>query len=229
MTPTLQQVFGLDPSQLLDHRGVLLHPSVVPAVLALERACAAQGFQLGIASAHRSFERQLHIWNGKAAGQRPLLGSQGEPLVRAELTDQETLWAILRWSAVPGGSRHHWGTDLDVFDARCQAQGYQVQLTQAEAEAGGVFADFHTWLSDYLQANPGFFRPYVTPEGGVAPEPWHLSWAPVARAHQQVLAPGPLRELLQNSDIALKTLLVRHFDEIYARFVWVPWHLYPEE
>ena len=30
----------------------------------------------------------------------------------------------------------------------------------------------------------GFFRPYTTDRGGVAPEPWHLSYAPVAARAQ---------------------------------------------
>ncbi|MCZ8486094.1 D-alanyl-D-alanine carboxypeptidase family protein [Vibrio lentus] len=30
-------------------------------------------------------------------------------------SEQQKLSAILRWSALPGASRHHWGCDFDVF------------------------------------------------------------------------------------------------------------------
>ncbi len=34
----------------------------------------------------------------------------------AALSDLEKCKAMLRWSAVPGASRHHWGTEIDIFD-----------------------------------------------------------------------------------------------------------------
>ena len=41
----------------------------------------------------------------------------------------------MRWSAIPGSSRHHWGTDLDVYDAAAVTPDYQVQLTPQEWKA----------------------------------------------------------------------------------------------
>ncbi len=48
-----------------------------------------------------------------------------------------------------------------------------------EYAPGGVFARLDGWLAANA-AKHGFFRPYTTWRGGVQPEPWHLSYAPVA-------------------------------------------------
>ena len=41
----------------------------------------------------------------------------------APLAPDALIETILLWSALPGGSRHHWGTDVDVFDAAAVAPG----------------------------------------------------------------------------------------------------------
>jgi hypothetical protein len=46
----------------------------------------------------------------------PLLDAHNQPLDALQLGETERLHAILHWSALPGTSRHHWGTDLDIYD-----------------------------------------------------------------------------------------------------------------
>ena len=99
----------------------------------------------------------------------------------------ERVDAILWWSALPGASRHHWGTDFDVMDARAMPAGYKLQVVPAEYLAGGPFHRLTTWLDAHMHAF-GFFRPYTTDRGGVSPEPWHLSYAPVAQRAQAALS-----------------------------------------
>lgn len=230
------QEFFLDPItltgrtewHLVEFEGRQIHRTLLVPLRHLTEEASAAGFELALASAFRSFERQRLIWNDKAAGIRPVLADDGSPLDVARLSPDELLFAILRWSALPGASRHHWGTDIDVYDRRAVPAGYQVRLTLDETADAGVFAGLHAWLDEYLaRADAGFFRPYRRRLGGVAPEPWHLSYAPLAREFQNAMAPGILRELVTASDLALKTQILQHFEEIYERFVRVPWHLYP--
>src|SRR5690606_22475475 len=126
----------------------------------------------------RSFQRQLEIWNGKVRGERAVLDEWGRPLELRGMSETEQVLAILRWSALPGSSRHHWGTDLDVYDSSRLPTGYRIQLSVEETRGKGACARFHSWLGGYLRSarNPGFFRPYDRDRGGVAPEPWHLSY-----------------------------------------------------
>ena len=86
-----------------------LHRDIVDDWSALQLASVEAGFDLAIVSAYRSFERQLLIWNEKVEGKRPLLDANGQILDAGGLDDKSLVFAILRWSALPGGSRHHWG------------------------------------------------------------------------------------------------------------------------
>lgn len=199
---------------------VPVHRDLVAPVRQLKRDAAAQGFDLRIASGFRDFNRQLAIWNRKASGQAAVLDSDGSPLVVEALTEPEKIFAILRWSALPGASRHHWGTDIDVYDAGAIDETYKVQLTVAETCDSGPFAAFHRWLDGYLSASPdGFFRPYALDNGGVAPEPWHLSYRPLAEHYAAEVSKDRLFYLVKNSGINLKTAILENFDVIYDRFV----------
>jgi hypothetical protein len=65
----------------------------------------------------------------------------------------------------------------------------------------------------------GFYRPYATDHGGVSPEPWHLSHAPVARLAQQSLTLEGLRAVLAASDIEGREALLESLAENFRRYV----------
>jgi len=190
----------------------------------LQRDARAVGFDLAVASSYRSFDRQLAIFNGKARGERPLHDEQGQPLDVATLAPQQALDAILRFSAFPGGSRHHWGTDLDVYDAAALPADYRLQLSPAEVAPGGLFDPLHGWLDERMARGEshGFFRPYAADRGGVAPERWHLSYAPLARACDRELAPGLLLDSWREVDLALRDVLEADVEALLERYVRIP-------
>ncbi len=200
----------------------MVHIDIVADVLALQQAAAEAGFQLGIASAFRDYTRQLTIWNAKASGQRPVLSRDETPLDTSELSETELMFAILRWSALPGASRHHWGTDFDVFDAGVVSLGHRLELTFAETQPTGAFAEFYVWLDQYLAESRCFFRPYRVDSGGVAPEPWHLSPRVCAEAMQNKFDLNQLRQITEKADMALKDVVLANLDVIYQRFIAVP-------
>lgn len=201
--------------------GARVHREVVGPFRRLRDDAREAGFDLRILSGFRSFEHQLSIWNGKAAGERPVLDSSSRPLDVASLSEHELVFAILRWSALPGASRHHWGTDLDVYDEAARPEGYEVELLSEEVEPGGMFGPLHAWLDERIAGDEaeGFFRPYDRDRGGVAPERWHLSWAPVAGAWMRQVSATALRTTLADTDIALKATVLSHLEEIVQRFV----------
>jgi len=195
-----------------------LHYEAIASFLAMRDAAAADGIELAARSSFRDFETQLAIWNRKWSGERPILDRQGQALLREKLSDAETVEAILSWSAIPGGSRHHWGSDVDVIDAAAVPDGYAVHLVPAEYAADGIFARLNDWLEANLQRY-GFFRPYRTDRGGVSPEPWHLSYAPVSVPALESLSLSTLRQVLDASPIAGKPHVLARLPEIYTRFL----------
>jgi len=201
--------------------GVRVHRQVLSPFARLQDEARSDGFDLQILSGFRSFEQQLSIWNRKATGKLAVLDSNAEPLDIERLSDRDLAFAILRWSALPGASRHHWGTDLDVFDRATQPEGYEIELIPEEVDAGGMFAPLHEWLDERiaLDAAFGFFRPYDVDRGGVAPERWHLSCAPVAEAFERQLTTEALRETIENAGMELEEVVLQNLDEIFERFV----------
>ncbi len=201
--------------------GAPVHRDVVTPFRALRADARDAGFELSIHSGFRDFERQLSIWNRKARGELPVLDSDAEPLDIRALAERELVFAILRWSALPGASRHHWGTDVDVFDEAARPEGYEVDLTPREVESGGMFGPLHDWLDGRMASGSaqGFFRPYDRDRGGIAPERWHLSHGPVAASYERTLTPDLLAATVSAADIALKDTVLRHLDEIWHRFI----------
>jgi LAS superfamily LD-carboxypeptidase LdcB len=195
-----------------------LHVEAVTSFLAMRDAAAAAGVALTPRSTFRDFDAQLRIWNEKWVGERPLYARDGSLLDRKQLTDAQAIEAILCWSAIPGGSRHHWGSDVDVFDAAALPEGYKLQLIPAEYAADGLFARLSAWL-DANMHRFGFFRPYRSDRGGVSPEPWHLSYAPVAAPALESLSLSMLRQVLEASSIAGKPHVLARLPEIYTRFL----------
>jgi LAS superfamily LD-carboxypeptidase LdcB len=195
-----------------------LHPAVIEPFLAMKADAARAGLDVAITSAFRDFEAQQRIWNLKWSGERPLYDAGGVERDHASLTEPELVEAILCWSALPGASRHHWGSEIDVVDAAAIPDGYRVQLLPAEAAPGGVFHALHTWLDANL-ARYGFFRPYASFRGGVHPEAWHLSFSPVAAPALDALTPDLLADAVKSSAMLGKDLVLERIAELHARYV----------
>lgn len=196
----------------------VLHQSVVEPFNDLVSRAAQAGFDLRIISGFRSFDRQLAIWNAKARGDRPVLDDEDNEVDMAELSELQKIQAIMRFSAMPGGSRHHWGTDIDVYDAQAIDENYQVQLTRSETTGDGPFRELHRWLSMELPQTE-FYRPYEQDTGGVSVEPWHLSYKPLALKYATAINPGILLESYQGVEIELIDCINTNIDVLFGRFI----------
>jgi len=217
---TLEQLTGRSRdhlSELADPR-CSLHREVIGSFLAMRAAAAAEGLDLAAFSSFRDFDRQLAIWNGKFRGEREMQDRAGRRLDARALSPGERVDAILWWSALPGASRHHWGTDFDVMDLAALPPGYRVQVVPAEYRPGGPFHRLTTWLDANMHAY-GFYRPYATDRGGVSPEPWHLSHAPVAQRALRALSVDGLRAVLSASEIEGKDEVLETLAENFRRYV----------
>ena len=217
---TLEQLTGRSRDHLSEvaEPRCSLHREVVGSFLAMRAAAAADGLDLVAFSSFRDFDRQLAIWNGKFRGEREMQDRAGRRLDPRALSPGERVDAILWWSALPGASRHHWGTDFDVMDLAAAPPGYRIQVVPAEYRAGGPFHRLTTWLDGHMHAF-GFFRPYTTDRGGVSPEAWHLSHAPVAARAQRALSVHGLREVLAASEIEGKEVVLESLEENFRRYV----------
>lgn len=196
----------------------LLHARAVRPFLNLRRAALADGIDLAPMSSFRDFDRQLAIWNGKFSGARPMKDAAGAKLDAATLAPEERVEAILLWSALPGASRHHWGTDLDLIDGNASANGIPDKLTREAFAPGGPFARLDEWL-EINAARFGFFRPFRGVRSGVQAEPWHLSFAPIAEKARQGLSCRVLQAAIASAPLLGKEIVLARLAELHARYV----------
>lgn len=196
----------------------ILHPQAGAALLRMRAAAAREGLDLWPVSGFRDFAHQLAIWNAKFLGQRALLDRDSQPLRALDLSTAERIAAILVWSALPGASRHHWGSDCDVIDRHALGPGMKVHLVSADYAPGGRYAALAAWLAAHAHEH-GFFHPYDRDRGGVQPEPWHLSYAPVAGPALAAMSPELLAEALGDAELAGGATVVKQLARLFERYV----------
>jgi LAS superfamily LD-carboxypeptidase LdcB len=188
------------------------------ALIAMRNEARMTGIDLDVVSGFRDFNRQAAIWSGKFNGSRPLLDASGVEINHADLYESALIDAILSWSALPGASRHHWGSEIDVIDTAALPAGSKPQLASAQFAAGGCFERLNGWLDSNMRRF-GFFRPYATFRGGVQPEPWHLSYAVVSIPALQALSLDVLREAIESAELPGKQTVLARLPELYDRYV----------
>ncbi len=152
-----------------DKDGYYLHRLAFEAFAKMYEAARQDGITLTIISATRPFIRQKNIWEAKWTGKRPV---EGKNLAKAIKDPQKRALAILRYSSMPGTSRHHWGTDIDLN-----------ALENSYFEKGEGLKVYQ-WLQEHA-AQYGFCQVYTAkgPERphGYEEEKWHWSYLPLAR------------------------------------------------
>jgi LAS superfamily LD-carboxypeptidase LdcB len=218
---TADQVMGADDTHIcrVDATHFLL-PEVRDAFLMMQRAASANKIDFQICSSFRSFDKQLLIWNRKWRGEISLNTLSGQQLNASTLTDDEKIHAIMLWSALPGASRHHWGTDFDFYDkANIAKQSHKFELITQEYENKGPCAELAQWVHEHAKSF-GFYFPYAVYVGGVAREPWHMSFQTIAEQIQSTFDIDVLHVKLQNSDILGKEAILRALPALVERYTY---------
>lgn len=206
-------------SKFFEIEGYPVDENIVPFYDKLKQILAKDGFCLRLESAYRSFDRQLSIWNRKAFGELKLLDADGKPMERPQ-DEERLMYAILTWSALPGASRHHLGTDLDVVDGNACPEGYEVQLTPAECD--GMFASFHNRLTELMDAGEsfGFSRVFEPGRGKIQPEKWHIAHLPTSRRYLENFSLNRLRQIYEKTDIACKSALLDNLESLAKDYIY---------
>lgn len=197
-----------------------LQAQAMKAFQGLQQSAVKNGFNLQPTSSFRDFERQKLIWNGKFNGERKVHNDEGKALDLSKLDDWQKCQAILRWSALPGASRHHWGTEIDVFDPALLPQGQTLQLEPWEYEKGGYFFE----LSEFLKENLPHFDfalPFIAlaENKKIGREPWHISYFPLAEKAAAQFSAEMLLQAWDKEEIAGKAVLIENINSIFDEFI----------
>lgn len=165
--------------QYASRSGMYLHKEAYDSFKKMYEAARQDDVKLTIKSAARNFDHQKRIWEAKWDGRRLVEG--GQNLSETTQPNKERALIILKYSSMPGSSRHHWGTDIDIN-----------AFENSYFESGQGLKEY-TWLMknapDY-----GFCQTYTAKDihrpNGYYEEKWHWSYLPVAL---------PLTQFIQNN------------------------------
>jgi len=128
-----------------------------------------EGITIYSQSSYRSFNHQKQIWNRKI---KRALKNGMEP--------KQAIRELIKSSTIPGTSRHHWGTEVDIIDMSVQPQPLD-RLDVKNYKPGGAYEQLQYWLLENAE-NYGFFLTYTNDPNrpGFKYEPWHYSFAELA-------------------------------------------------
>jgi LAS superfamily LD-carboxypeptidase LdcB len=200
------------------NKRVAIHQEMRAAFDLMVKAAEADAIELKIASGFRSFDRQLIIWNNKFSGKTAIKNRNGNTVSPKGMQPLELAHSILLYSALPGASRHHWGCDIDVYAPNLLADGYQLKLEPWEYSEQGPLARLSTWLKNHAHQF-GFYFPYACYQGGVAAEPWHISYLPLAQQYQAAFDINALAITLSNSALLGKEAIIENLDKIAEKYI----------
>ena len=144
-------------------RNIYLIHAVYEAYKKMHEAALADSVPLIITSGHRTFLEQVCEWELRWNNPRT------DSIFENEVDKARYL---LQYRAIPGTTRHHWGTDIDLNS---------FELAYYQSEEG---IKVYNWLKEHA-ATYGFFQPY-TPLNEKRPkgyneEKWHWSYRPLSK------------------------------------------------
>lgn len=168
-----------------DRPGLYLRNDVYAAFRKMHAAANNDGITLVIRSATRNFAYQKSIWERKWSGETKIENGRDASVAYPDPVDRAR--AILRFSAMPGSSRHHWGTEIDLnaFENSWFEKGEGLRL--------------YTWLRNHA-GEFGFCQPYTEKGGnrhtGYEEEKWHWTYLPVGRLLTNLAADSLRNDML---------------------------------
>jgi LAS superfamily LD-carboxypeptidase LdcB len=156
----------------------------------MESAAKNDGINLKIVSAYRGYDRQKIIWNKKY--ERFTNEFSFEP--------EKAILEIIRFSTIPGTSRHHWGTEIDIVDADYPDE--KDVLKSEKFEKNGIYHKLKNWL-DKNSERFGFYLTYNNDSDrkGFEYEPWHYSYKPSSLKYYNALIDADLKKIINNPDL----------------------------
>lgn len=155
------------PVEMADRAGRYMRKDALEAFKKMHGAAAKDGISLVIKSAARNFDYQKGIWERKWNGDRIL--SDGTNAAKDISDDIERSLKILEYSSMPGSSRHHWGTDIDLnsFDNEWFESGEGLKIYN------WLKANASTYGYCQVYCEKGAHR-----SSGYNEEKWHYSYMP---------------------------------------------------
>ena len=187
-------------------KGINLRKEAHDAFVEMKKAAYSAGIDLKVISGYRNFERQVQIWERKYDNY-----TEEDGMAPIDAIDK-----IIKYSTIPGTSRHHWGTDVDIVDGYRKVEGNV--LDPNKFGEGGPYEDFKNWM-DANSEKYGFYLVYTDhpKRKGFKYEPWHYSYAPISKPMLTAFRRKNILLLLQQEDFYGSEHFTNGFIKNYVR------------
>ncbi len=155
----------------------------------MKSEAAKENINIEIVSAFRSFERQKQIFENKY-----------NQFISEGITHIDTINKIIEYTSIPGTSRHHWGTDIDIIDANYTRP--ESILEEEHFYGNGPYCKLREWMNENANLF-GFYEVYtdIPTRKGFKYEPWHYSYAPVSISMIRAFKKLNLKKIFQEENI----------------------------
>ena len=181
--------------------GRIMHNEAYNAFKQMWELAFKNGIRLQVISAARNFDYQKGIWERKWNGATILSDGTAANEIDNRL---ERAKKILLYSSMPGASRHHWGTDIDLnsFNNRYFSTGEGLKI--------------YTWLKENAP-NFGFCQPYTNKANGrtgYEEEKWHWTYVPISNMLTQYYTEHITNQDLvgfQGSDVTEEIDMIKNY------------------
>ena len=157
--------------------------------LKMQEAALIEGINIEVVSSYRSYEHQTRIWTRKY-----------NRFIADSLPPMNAIKKIIEYSTIPGTSRHHWGTDIDIIDANIERPESVLETIHFENE--GVFVNLKKWMDAHANEF-GFYLVYTDDENrkGFKYEPWHYSYKAISKEMLVQYQKIDIQELLKKDKL----------------------------
>ena len=196
-------LIGMDDSRIVSDT-ILLEKETYSAFIKMKDAAEKDGIVIKLVSGFRDFYRQQMIWNNKYKKFTNEFSLDGPTAIKE----------IIRFSTIPGTSRHHWGTEIDIIDKNFENE--KDLLISKKYEEGGIFNSLKKWM-DKNSKRFGFYIVYDDDSNrpGFEYEPWHYTYKPVSDLYQREFLKLDLKSIISKTKVEGKEFINDEFIKKY--------------
>jgi LAS superfamily LD-carboxypeptidase LdcB len=183
---------------LLKGDKIKLQAEVYDALQKMIKEAKKENVHIKLISGYRSFNHQKRIWNRKFDKYR----KQGKSV-------KQCIEKITNYTAIPGTSRHHWGTDVDLSDK------YADGLNNNKREK------FNQWMHKNSKKF-GFYLVYTNDKNrtGYKYESWHFTYKKLSKPLLEKYLQTDVFKLIKNQGIkGSYTFTDKFFKDYVDKFV----------
>lgn len=201
----LKNLMGIDDSHIIGDT-IKLEQNTLYAFNKMHEAALEDGIDIKIVSGFRDFERQMLIWNNKYK----------KYTAEYKLSPTKAIEEIIRFSTIPGTSRHHWGTEIDIIDASDEKYKDEEDVLLTEKYENGIFTKLKRWM-DVNSERFGFYLTYVNDKKrkGFEYEPWHYSYKPVSVELLNIFISNDIGSIISTTSMEGKEFISKDFIQKY--------------